>query len=475
MKVIKENADISNNLYDRFFEGKNFSPFKTMKYILSLCDLINIPKMGFFQWDNKHWQLIEEEQIVNIIHNEMGCYSRPEYHQSTIKIIAAERYIELEKINQNRNRIVCQNGTLDLSNWMNPVFYENQFFRDDFCTIQLNCNYNPESAYPMFEKYLNDVFEGNLELINIIAEMFGYSLTTSTKHEKIFILHGVGGSGKSVLIDTIKTLLTNQSYSAIPMSLLEQSFLRSRLKDKLINISTEEGKGIIDNVGWIKAISSGDIVEGQFKHKDSFEFKPFCKLIYAMNDIPQIKNIDYAIKRRFLIIPFNKVFSDEEKDLNFKEGKLHVELDGILNFAIAGLKRLAEQKSFTYSQKCEDALKRYALDCSTAERFLEDCVIKSDTEKISSKEIYLYYCEFCKVINEKPFRDVDFYKVITSKFGCIKKKIRIKGILEYGFDGINLIKDGIEFEEGNNAAEKTLRSLELAMTLKQNSVIKRVK
>jgi putative DNA primase/helicase len=72
--------------------------------------------------------------------------------------------------------------------------------------VQVPITYDPEATYPNFEAFLNDIFDQDQERIDLIAEIFGYCLTTSTKAEQIFLFYGKGSNGKSMLIHVLKSL-----------------------------------------------------------------------------------------------------------------------------------------------------------------------------------------------------------------------------------------------------------------------------
>lgn len=434
-------------IMDKFFsvndEGiESFDVDKSANYILSLYDLEYTPEQGFFLYNEKYWENVKDEKVGQFISYEMEMIATPYYIEQIIKQIKYKRYLDYSSINNNRNRLVLKNGTLDISDWENPIFQEGVFHRDNFSTIQLNCNYNEEARPQEFIKYLDTTFSDDKNLQRIVGEMFGYCLTTSIKFEKVFILFGEGGTGKSVLIDTLKTLITDRNCSGIRMSQLSQSFLRSQLKDKLLNIATEEENKLIKDTSMIKAIASGDPCEGQFKYKDSFIFHPFCKLVFAMNDLPPIQDFDEAIRRRFIIIPFINKFNEETKDISFKEGKLHTEseMDGIFQFALLGLKRLGKHKKFTYSEKCEILLDEYQSNCNPIEQFLNDNIIVNHDSYIISKQLYKFYCQHCEEVGEKPVRDIDFAKHVRKKFNIDKERKLIKNMgQQYIYSGLEII------------------------------------
>lgn len=427
-------AELEDTFYTEDENGNlKFDPEKATRYILSIYEIIHTPKQGYFMFSGKYWQNVDENLIGKYINQEMDIISKPYHTDQVLKQITRNQYIDCNDINKNRGRIVLSNGTLDISDWIHPIFYKDTYFRDDYSTIYFNYKYDINAECPNFYKYLASTFGDNPDNIKTIQEIFGYCLTTSTKHEKIFLLYGEGGSGKSVMIDTLKTLVTDSNYASVPMSLLDKSFLRAGLKDKILNFSTEECSKLVKDsaINWLKAISSGDPIEAQFKNKDTFNFKPFCKLVFAMNDLPMIENFDDALQRRFVIVQFNKKFRGDEIDLELKEGKLHSEMGGILNFALVGLKRLSEQRDFTYSQESKDLLDNYRLESNHSERFADIYLETGEKEScLKVKEVYDKYLEFCKEYNEKPFKNTEFKKIIKRKYGlpsdrqlkCIKSK-----------------------------------------------------
>ncbi|OCZ49741.1 phage/plasmid primase, P4 family [Dehalobacter sp. TeCB1] len=440
-------AELENAFYTEDEYGYlKFDPEKATRHILSRHEIIHTPKQGYFLFSGKYWKPVEDNLIGKYIDQEMDIIAKPYHTDQILKHITRKRHIDYLEINKNRNRIVLANGTLDISDWKNPIFHKDTYFREDFSTIYFDYEYDQNAECPNFNKYLKSTFESNPENIYTIREIFGYCLTTSTKHEKIFLLYGEGGSGKSVLIDTLKTLVTDSNYASIPMSQLDKSFSRAGLKDKILNFSTEECSRLVKDsaITWLKAISSGDPIEAQFKNKDTFNFKPYCKQVFAMNDLPQIENFDDALQRRFVIIPFNKKFRGDEIDLELKEGKLHSEMSGILNFALFGLKRLAEQKDFTYSQESKNMLEEYRLESNSAERFAHFYLRVEDSDSyLKVNDVYEKYIGYCDENNEKNIKNSEFKKIIKRKFEMpIDRKMKkISCKTEEVYEGIGYSDD----------------------------------
>jgi putative DNA primase/helicase len=83
----------------------------------------------------------------------------------------------------------------------------------------------------------------------------------------------------------------------------------------------------------IKQMTGGDLVTAHFMRQNDFDYYPQFKLTFLGNCAPAIANLDGAIRRRFLIIPFNS--KPPEPDLRLDE-VLAQEWPGILRWMING-------------------------------------------------------------------------------------------------------------------------------------------
>ncbi|NOV69749.1 DNA primase family protein [Clostridium beijerinckii] len=373
---------------ERFFEKKKFIPTLLEKEVEAENDIIFVNDIGFHIYNGQYWKKVHGNVIQHIIKQKLGDKAMTNYIKNVTELIEKEKQMDGSKINHNRNRIILLNGTLDLSDWKNPIFYDNKFYRDDYGTIQLNCNYNKHAKSPTFDKYLETVFERDDERINLIGEMLGYCLVPSNKFEKGFMLYGSGSNGKSVLLQIINNLITEENISNVDLSDLEKSFSRSMLYNKLVNL-TDEMEGKIKDSGFYKRIASGNTIEAQFKFKDSFNFKPFCTMVFAMNNFPQINDKTHGLYRKMILIPFDVTIKEEDQDKDLSE-KLRNELDGILQIALTGLKRLSEQNRFTYSSKGNCIMEEFKRNSNPVQIFLMIWLQKIKMEKLIRKN-YMHF------------------------------------------------------------------------------------
>ena len=133
-------------ILEKYFDDeKSFDVNKASDEILSLYNIISVPKQGYFIYNGKYWTGVEKHYIAQLITSEMKMLSKPFYSKQIIEHIEHKKYTELKYINKNRNRLVLNNGTLDLSDWENPIFYKEEYFIEDFTTIYFDYKYDIDS------------------------------------------------------------------------------------------------------------------------------------------------------------------------------------------------------------------------------------------------------------------------------------------------------------------------------------------
>jgi phage/plasmid-associated DNA primase len=80
-------------------------------------------------------------------------------------------------------------------------------------------------------------------------------------------------------------------------------FAGARLVGKLANICPDLPTSHLASTSIFKALTGGDVVTTEYKHKDSFEFTPFCKLLFSANKPPQSDDSTHGLFRRWQVIP----------------------------------------------------------------------------------------------------------------------------------------------------------------------------
>lgn len=286
----------------------------------------------------------------------------------------------------NKTHINLLNGSLNLM-----TLEVEEFSPNYLCTQSLGLLYDPKATCKRFEKFVSEVMEEDQELIQLLQEIAGYIISNETKANKAFFLYGAGGSGKSVMSDVFQALVSKPLVSNVSLKNLETRFGMEPLIQKKLNIASEnEADFVLSNENF-KAITSGDTVNIDLKGRPAVNLRLKTKLIFVTNNLPTFSDASHALIRRLIIVPFNRQFSVQEQNKHLTE-ELLVELSGIFNWALEGLKRLiANGYVFTESKNSEKLLQTYQDNINPVEKFCKECIIQSEDSRIMRKDLIEAY------------------------------------------------------------------------------------
>ena len=430
--LFNEDGSMNEIIEGKFYEDGMFMDILFVDNFRKEYNVVYSQGTGFLIFNGVIWESCSDihiqQLIAEILENEDKITNQKV--NSTFRMLINQSNNDKvgELLNSNRTRLVLKNGTLDISDIKNPVFYKDKFFKEDYSTIQLNVNYDIDAleTAPNWKYYTTSTFENDTERMKLIGEMLGYCLTPSCKYHKSFMLVGEGSNGKSVLLDIMDYIWGSKNISDVDISELDRAFSRVSLFGKLINKSSEIGTNL-KTTSYFKKIVTGDMIDGEYKGKDKFSFVSTAKLIFAMNNLPTTKDKSDGFYRRLVIIPFNKQFKGDEVDVNLSE-KLKLEADAIFMFALQGLQRLVKQNKFTESVEVNNKLEEYKLESNPVKQYMEDKYIVSDEEDkyIKSSTIYDSYVTWCGSNGFMKMNNVNFGKELK-RLGYNKKQKKIDG------------------------------------------------
>jgi putative DNA primase/helicase len=168
----------------------------------------------------------------------------------------------------------------------------------------------------------------------------------------------------------------------------------------MANIFADLPNKKIDDASMFKAVTGEDYITGERKHKDPFSFKPFARFLYSCNDIPRnYGDRSEAFYRRLIIIRFSKQVPQERRDLGLVD-KLSLERDGILLWAIEGLKRLiANNYQFTETDRTKAEVMAYRIQNNSVLAFLDEMCIVEPSAVSYRQEMFDAYTGFCESMN----------------------------------------------------------------------------
>src|SRR5919197_5073264 len=228
------------------------------------------------------------------------------------------------------NHIInLQNGVLDID-----TLELKEHSPDQLSLVQLPVKYDPAAKCPRILKFLGQVLHP--QDVFTAMQIIGYCLYKTAKFEKAVMLVGPGLNGKGVFLKIIEALVGLENTSHVSLQDLDRErFATEGLYCKMVNTHADLTQVKLSSTGNFKMLVSGDSIRAQKKFKDPFNFRNYAKLIFSANKIPESDDQGYAYYRRWLILEFEKIFDEGDKDTELI-CKLTTpeELSGLLNLAL---------------------------------------------------------------------------------------------------------------------------------------------
>lgn len=373
------------------FNANVFAEYFLNKHQLHFYD----DKM-FYEYQDGVWQPLSEIRLIRRI-RDMFQVVKKNLYRSSFGIEAANMLkLEVTATNEMdtyKYLLNLANGMLDIT-----TFELLPHSPEYLSTVRIPLVYDPDAKCERFEQFVAEIMDNDPERINVLQEIIGYLLTAEMTIHKGFFFHGDGSNGKSLLLDIVTMLVGPKNVSNLTLQDLENSFTRSSLIGKTVNIATENEistKGF--NSQYFKAIVTGDRIQVEKKYQDSISYTPICKLVFAVNNLPYSPDKTHGLYRRMLIIPFNRRFDGKQADKHLTK-KLQKELAGILNWALVGLKRLREQDyEFTSSAVIDEAVSQYKKEQNPMLDYMLEMLIKGgQNDRVLKKAVLEGYQIWCQ-------------------------------------------------------------------------------
>lgn len=436
-----------------YFDGKEFLPEilsreikEKHRFIATPIDksgvgsIVYVYRDGYFQGDGAHAVRMEA-------HRALDKDSKAARLDNVVELIRVSESMDYSKLNlKSKDLVNVQNGMLD---WRTGKLVPHD--PDYLSTYQIHAEWHPKKKSDALGKFLSEVASPGDILF--IEELMGYLMIPETSFHKSFAFIGMPGTGKSTVLKLITHWLGKENVAAIPLQLLEtDQFAASDLFGKLANICTELTSEAIEDVGMMKAISTGDTITTQEKYKARYNFQPFCRLVFSANEFPHVLgDRKGAFVNRMIFIEFENIFRGTKAEIK-KCDEVLFELpetpSAMLNMAVRGLQRLMENGKFTQSEASKRIAKDYARVCNSVLYFFDEaCQTGVEGAWLPRKHFYQQYHIWAKEHGLKPVSIHSTLEVIRSIRPIIEETTRD------GYPGLKWVKFKDHLISGSSQGE----------------------
>lgn len=286
--------------------------------------------------------------------------------------------------------IPVANGTYRLDRGFSPVKHLTRY--------RLPVNYNPDAPKPeRWLAFLSDLLQE--EDIPTLQEFMGYCLIPSTLGQKMLIITGKGGEGKSRIGVVMKALLgCNMNLGSIAKVEMNP-FARADLEHLLVLVDDDLKMEAMKQTSYLKSIITAELpMDLERKGIQSYQGKLNVRFMAFGNDSLQaLHDRSHGFFRRQILLTAKEKRPGREDD-PFLAYALLEEIEGILLWCIEGLERLTLNNfRFTMSRGARRNLLESMSRGNNVMEFLKtEGYIRFDPEgSITSRLLYDIYRDWC--------------------------------------------------------------------------------
>lgn len=352
----------------------------------------------FLKYRDGHWPEFAPETMKKEMY-ELDEYLKVSDVNNAMSVLSVTCH-DLDFGEDAGDKICFQNGTLDInSRTLRP------WEADDQILHQLDFDWSSDAKCPIYDEFINWVFDGDEKAINCFEEFAGLTLVDDIRYQKMMYLVGQGSNGKSTLANLISSMHDPEAVSNVPITSLDDERMLTSLVGKLVNISSEQSRMNMVSDDILKRITGGDPVAVRRLFKE-VENKIILKVRFmcVANDLPATNDSSYAMRRRLIILQCPNIMPEHKKDPELLEKLIH-ERPGVMRRWVEALSRLRKRGRFDEPESSHQAVESYLKENDSVAQWLDAKTVKGgDDNWTTLEEAYIDYQEYAKSIGyHRPF------------------------------------------------------------------------
>ncbi|PWF88685.1 phage/plasmid primase, P4 family [Kocuria rosea] len=293
------------------------------------------------------------------------------------------------------------NGTLDLH-----TREQRPHDPADRCTKIVRGAYRPGSVTgSTWEAFLARSLP-NPEVRGFLQRYVGQSLIGRTTEQKLLVLTGEGGNGKTVWSEALTFALGDYALTPQKDMLLAKKNASAfdgsvQLRGRRWVTFSEVEKGRELDVATVKRLTGDESITARELYKANITFRPSHSLAMIANDPPSIPDTGHGIWRRLLMVPWTVVVPEHEQDDTLGE-QLEAEADAVLTWALDGLADYqARGRKLDPPPAVTVATAAYREDNDDVAQFLTRCTQPAGGQSVGIKELHDRYKQWTNAMSKE--------------------------------------------------------------------------
>ncbi len=370
-------------------------------------------------------------------------YDMIKHHVCSYPAQTASNIVENLKIEARADELLVDEDLINFANGTLNISDSSWTEEKLFCRNRLPVVYTGDNAKvpENWMRFVNELLEPYD--VDTLQEYMGYCMISSTAAQKMLLIIGNGGEGKSRIGVVMKEILgDNMNNGSIP-KLETNSFAKADLEHKLLMVDDDMRIEQLPTTNSLKAVITAEgLMDLEKKGQQSYQGLMYCRLMAFSNGYLKSANDDsYGFFRRQLIL-MTKPRPKDRIDDPFLSKKLRAERDQIAMWALRGLYRLKRNNfRFTVSDRSKAAIMSAMDEANNVVSFLRSKgSFTFDPEgEITSREFYNIYkcwCDDNAVEATDKKRVISYLRSHCHEYGLTYAQVRCGYKYVRGFRGM---------------------------------------
>ena len=426
-----------------WFDGKSINEALFCDDFLSRHKII-YTNGAFFMPDGR---VTNDLPLRSKIFDELRCCAVSNIPRKISNIVELMKLVALvDDFPPETDRIHLANGTL----FLDGTFTEG---KPDIVRCRLPVAYNPDAPTPT--RWLA-FLEGLLypEDIPTLQEFIGYCLIPSNKGQRMMVIKGNGGEGKSQIGAVLAALFGSNMKDGSIGKISENRFARADLEHILLCVDDDMRMEALRQTNYVKSIVTAQgKMDLERKGKQSYQGWMCARLLaFSNGDLQALFDRSDGFYRRQLVLTTKEKPADRVDDPDLAE-KMKADVEGILlcvddDMRMEALRQTNYVKSIVTAQGKMDLERKgkQSYQGWMSSRLL--AFSNGDLQALFDHSDGFYRRQLVLTTKEKPVNRVDDPDIAE------KMKTEIEGIFLWAFAGLQrLVANNFKFTESQRTRE----------------------
>ena len=285
----------------------------------------------------------------------------------------------------------------------------------------------PKPPTQLWKDFMVSLTGEDIMLEHALQVWTAAALLPGNPHHKAHILYGDGNTGKSTYLKTIQAAMGDYAGSAMPSVFTndKESHPAELLPfvNKRLVVLPELKPGSLRS-DLLKTVTGGDSISVRGMRQNPRTETPDATLMFSANELPSIRMVDNAIKRRLLIWPFNHKPEAVDIQLGSKlQSPEH--LGGVVGWLNVGLTKyvriLADGADMPIPEAVQAATDEYFTEADTIDQWCNACTVEGG--QTMGSILYDSYKAYCDGRGRRPLSE----RSLSLWLGRHSERIHVKG------------------------------------------------